>query len=421
MSVGIDAIAFSVPQFYLDMEELAKIRGVDPLKFTKGLGQREMAVATPCEDSVVLAVNAARNLVAHFEVNPDEIGLVIVGTETSVDQSKPISVYVHEQLQLSPNCRAFETKHACYGAMAGVAMATDWILSGRANGKKALIIATDIARYGAHTPGEPTQGAGAVAMLIDKNPRLLEFEVEKQGYYSKQVMDFWRPNYSKEAFADGHYSIQCYLESLAGAYNMYRETAGREELSACLYHSPFVKMAQKAHVRLVELQGENDFAEKSPELAAAVRDYANRVAPYLEINARVGNIYTGSLFLSLINLLEDGLPTGASPRISLFSYGSGCMAEFWTGLVMPEAQRWMKRHPFRQSLDQRAKLSIPQYENILEAAGQADKEGSEEICNPSRWGIHDGFLYLGNRNHQRIYQNLLSTSSTKPLAALSAP
>ena len=35
----------------------------------------------------------------------------------------------------------------------------------------ALVITTDIARYGLESAGEPTRGAGAVALLMEKNPR----------------------------------------------------------------------------------------------------------------------------------------------------------------------------------------------------------------------------------------------------------
>jgi hydroxymethylglutaryl-CoA synthase len=139
--------------------------------------------------------------------------------------------------------------------MAGLTSAIDWIVAGRARGKKALIIASDIARYGAGTPGEPTQGAGAVAMVVSETPRLLSIDKEVFGDYTRQVMDFWRPLYSKYAFTDGHYSIDCYLDALSGAWADAAAKAGSHErvamrnLNACFYHVPFVKMARKAHHR----------------------------------------------------------------------------------------------------------------------------------------------------------------------------
>ncbi|NNF66208.1 MAG: hydroxymethylglutaryl-CoA synthase family protein, partial [Gammaproteobacteria bacterium] len=185
-SVGIDAMAFHGPQSFIDMSELAVVRGVDPNKYTKGLGQVQMAVASPCEDTVTMATVAAYKALQGFDIDPGEIGTLIVGTETGVDHSKPVAVYVHEMLGLASNCRTFETKHACYGAMAGLSSAMDWISAGRARGRKALIIASDIARYGLGTVGEPTQGAGAVAMVISENPRLLQLDPDTFGDYTRQ-------------------------------------------------------------------------------------------------------------------------------------------------------------------------------------------------------------------------------------------
>jgi hydroxymethylglutaryl-CoA synthase len=413
--VGLEALAFSVPQYYINLVDLAVARGIDPEKYTVGLGQREMSIATPCEDAVTLAAGAGQRLLSSFDVDPGSIALLIVGAETGIDHSKPIASYVHELLGLSTLCRSFEIKHACYGGMAGLFTASQWTMSGRAASKKALIIATDIARYGAGAPGEPTQGAGAVAMLISDTPELLEFDADAEGYYSKQVMDFWRPIYSKEAFADGHYSISCYLDALQHSYAAYRRDSGRDgdphfadRFIACLYHAPFVKMAQKAHQRLLETDAGVSFAPDSPELRSARDDFARRVAPSLEINTRVGNIYTGSLFLSLVNFLEDQGEGTAGRTISLFSYGSGCQAEFLTARVGERAGQAMKRQSFRKVLDGRTRLDVRRYEEILEANGVADLNDSK-VCDPDDWHVGGPFVYAGAHNHQRQY---ISRSST---------
>ncbi len=404
MRIGLEGISFSVPQSYIEMNALAKARNVDPLKYIKGLGQVEMSVASPCEDTVVLAAEAAASLLANFNIDKSSIGLVIVGTESSVDQSKPVAVFVHHLLGLPQACRTFEVKHACYGAMAGLNMAINWIQSGRAPGKKALIIASDIARYGAGTAGEPTQGAGSVAMLVSDSPTLIEFNLKGEGVYSKQVMDFWRPNYSKEAFADGHFSINCYLDALVGAYESYTKSTGdkSKNLAACLYHVPFVKMAHKAHLRLLEFERGAPFEKDSPALKEAQDDYAKRVSPHLDINAKVGNIYTGSLFLALLKLVEDFDPKASNRDISLFSYGSGCTAEWMTAKVLPEAHLRMKKHPYQKVLEGRVRLTVEQYERMLEGAGKADQNDSN-ICNPATWGIKKNFLYLGTHNNVRNY------------------
>src|SRR4029079_17788150 len=101
-----------------------------------------------------------------------------------------------------------------------------------ADGRAALVICSDIARYGVGTPGEPTQGAGAIAMVISANPALLELDVGISGAASTHVHDFWRPLGRREAQVDGHYSVQCYLEAVAAGYRGWATRAVTRELVA---------------------------------------------------------------------------------------------------------------------------------------------------------------------------------------------
>ena len=262
-SVGIEALAVALPRRTLHLEDLARARGVDPAKYIAGLGVREMAVADPGEDTVALAATAARRLIETNEIDPASIGFLAVGTETGVDHSKPVASFVQGLVGLPRHMRVFDVQHACYGGTAALMAAVEWIASGVANGKSAIVICSDIARYGVKTAGEPTQGAGAVAMLVSAHPELLAFDLGLNGTSSTHVFDFWRPLGRREAVVDGHYSIDCYLEALAGAYRDWRGKAEArelvrrgasalpsEQLAALGYHVPFCKMAKKAHARL---------------------------------------------------------------------------------------------------------------------------------------------------------------------------
>ena len=63
LEVGIDKIGLYVPKYYIDMKELATYRGVDPNKWTIGIGQEQMAVPTLASDVVALAANAANQII----------------------------------------------------------------------------------------------------------------------------------------------------------------------------------------------------------------------------------------------------------------------------------------------------------------------------------------------------------------------
>lgn len=359
MRVGIDAISFAVPHRYIALEDLAVARGVDPAKYTQGLGGLEMSVAEPGEDTVALAARAASRVLAG--VDPKQLGMLVVGTETGVDHSKPVASYVQGLLGLPHTMRVYDTQHACYGGTAALMAACDWIASGAADGRSALVICSDIARYGLHSAGEPTQGAGAVAMIISRHPRILALDLGISGTASTHVHDFWRPLGQREAQVDGHYSVQCYLDALGVAYAGWHERAamrGIEKLERVCYHVPFCKMAKKAHAHLF-----------------GAISYDAQVAPSLALNARVGNIYTGSLYLALAGLLSAQAHDLAGARIGMFSYGSGCTSEFFSGVVAPNADEQTAN--LVEILTQRERISIAEYERIMQLSEPLPRRGGE--------------------------------------------
>ena len=399
--VGIDAIALSVPRGYVDLGELAEARGVPPAKYLSGLGTRRMTIAAPDEDPVTLAVNAGRRLFERSGASPGEIGLCVVGTETAVDHSKPVAAFVHGLLGLPSACRVFEAKHACFGGTAGLLNAVDWIASGSARGRAALVVCTDIARYPLRSPGEPTQGAGAVAMLVRQAPRLLALEVGRTGSFARDVHDFWRPLHHKEALVDGQFSVQCYLDALAGAYDEWRRLEGAESevgepLARTCYHVPYGKMARKAHRHRRMMDGLTE--------QAADESFEEEVAPSLDLPSRIGNVYTGSLYLALASLLNAEAAAIAGRRIGLFSYGSGCCAEFFAGKVSAEAAGLVARLEIDAPVHGCQRMSVADYERLRAEDAAADRRPAPASA-PRGQAIEDRrAVYLGlDPNERRVY------------------
>ncbi len=395
-TVGIDALGVAVPSTCVRLEDLAVARNVEPAKFLQGLGTRVMGVALPDEDTVTLAARAAHEALQSAGVRGDEVGLLAVGTETAVDHSKPVASYVQGLVGIGSNCRVFETKHACYGGTAALQLALDWIRSGSARGRKALVICSDIARYGVGTPGEPTQGAGAVAILLGEAPRLVALEPGVSGVYSQDVHDFWRPLYSKDALVDGHYSVKCYLDALEGAWRNYRELVAEvppagsffsDRFAALAYHVPYGKLARKGHQRLRELDG-----DPTPDTS-----FARLVEPGLVLPSLVGNIYTGSLYLSLTSLLACHPGSLEGQRVGLFSYGSGSCAEFFGGTVQPGAHARVRALGLMERLEARRVLGIPEYEAIMRERELIDERPAGAATETGAFG------YLGVEQERRTY------------------
>jgi len=401
MSVGIEQLAVYVPPYVLSLDDLAAARGVPPEKFREGLGVREMAIAPPCEDVVTLAASAGARALRAARVDPGDIGMLLVATETGVDHAKPVSIFVHELLGIGRQCRVYELKHACYAGTAALMSAADWVRAGGTRPRRALVIAADIARYAIGSPGEPTQGAGAVAMVIGREPWSLVLG-EESGTYAGNVYDFWRPLGRREALVDGKYSVECYLEALAGAFRAYRTlerpALGADEplsgrLARFLYHTPFPKMAHKAHRRIVEDESHGLTPAAAGERFE--RSWTTQAEPALGLARQAGNTYTASLYLCLAWLLEREGATLEGRDLALFSYGSGCCAEFFTARPVAGSASRAARIGAQALLQARRMLTVAEYEEFARAGAGAERpvEGGAGFCHLA--GIED---------HKRRYE-----------------
>lgn len=385
-NIGIDKIGFYTPSYYVDMGDLALARDMNPAKLTVGIGQSKMAVPPITQDAVTMAANAAAQILT--EEDKKAIDFVIFGTESGVDQSKAAAVYVHELLGINPFARSIEMKEACYSGTAGLQTAVNHVA--RHPERKALVLAGDIARYGIKTGGETTQGAGAVAMLISADPAIAVVN-DDSTYYTGDIMDFWRPNYSDTAKVKGKYSTEQYLLFLKKVWNRHKEQyhTSLDQLKAVVFHLPYTKMGLKGLRRLLPEVGEEKQAALN-EMFEASRIY----------NREVGNIYTGSLYLSLISLLEQADDLSAGDQIGLYSYGSGAVAEFFTVTLVPGFKDHLCKAEHEALLAKRERVTVAQYEEMFERQLPADGSDYEcDTCNDT-----GQFKLIGISNEERLYQ-----------------
>lgn len=387
LKVGIDAMGFYSSQYYLDLKTLANARGVDSNKYLLGLGQHKMAVLPPDEDIVTMAACAGERVLRHLA--KDKIELLLFATESGTDQSKAAGIFVHKLLKLPERCRVVELKQACYSATAGLQMALPLL---RENPDKiVLLIASDIARYGLNSVGESSQGGGAVAMILSANPRLLEIEPES-GFHTEDIMDFWRPHYKDEAIVEGKYSCEVYLRLVQKTWEQYTRLSNRQFLDHdhFCYHVPVPKLVEKAHQCLLKLNG---LPKLSPMAIASL------LAPSLHYGKLVGNCYAAALYLSLISLLENTQESLAGKRIGFYSYGSGCVAEFFSGVVQPGYQKRLDIAFHQTLLDNRVALLQKEYEQFYAFTQPID--GSTLVIKPHQTGL---FRLAAFKDHKRIYE-----------------
>lgn len=381
MNVGIDQISFYTSQYYLDLRTLARARGVDPDKYLVGIGQSKMGIPPPDEDIVTLAASAAHCLRERGAL--DGVENVLFATESGIDQSKAAGLFVHRLLDLPCRCRVVELKQACYSATAALRLAMGLVAMRPQS--KVLVLAADVARYELGTPGESTQGCGAVAFTVSADPRLVAIDPEC-GLYAEDVMDFWRPNYLSAAQVDGKYSTLLYIRALRAAWKQYAEESGRtlDEFARFCYHIPFTRMAAKAHQKLAR------------GISAEALDRV--IGESLCYSREAGNCYSASLYVGLTSLLDHCAEDLGGQRIGFYSYGSGCVGEFFSGVVQPGYRDLLLTRAHQSLLAERTELTFQQYEDIYNYG--IPKDGGEHRFAPYRTGP---FRFAGLDAHKRIY------------------
>ena len=362
LAIGIHDLEIATTHHVVDLAELAAARGVDPDKYRRGLGQDEMSVPAPDEDVVTMGAAAADALLAR--TGAQGIRTLIFATESGVDQSKSTAVFTHRLLELPAAVRAIEVKQACYAGTAALQTAIGIV--SRSPSERVLVIAADVARYALRSPGEPTQGAAAVAFLVGAEPAVLEIE-PVSGVHTADVDDFWRPNDSSVALVDGALSMSAYLDALTGAWDDLRRRGGPAagDIRAFLYHQPFTRMAVKAQQRLAQHLG----AGAGDALGDA------GLAEMSAYNRRLGNGYTASLYVALAALLDGAADRGADlvgERLGLFSYGSGSVGELLTGIVRGTSPGRAGR--VAGMLDARVRLAVAEYERLHAVTHSSDED-----------------------------------------------
>ncbi|NDV85383.1 3-hydroxy-3-methylglutaryl-ACP synthase [Aurantimonas aggregata] len=366
--VGIEAMNVFGGMACLDVRELCDYRGLDMPRF-ENLLMQEKSVALPYEDPITFAVNAAKPLLD--AMTPEERGrieMVITCTESGIDFGKSISTYLHRHLGLEPNCRLFEIKQACYSGAAGLQMAVNFVLSQTSPGARALVVTTDISRFALADAGaveewaysEPSSGAGAVAMIVSETPAILQIDPGAYGNHAFEVMDTCRPGPDAEA-GDADLSLMAYLDCCNGAFNDYaRRVEGadfRRTFNQLCFHTPFGGMVKGAHRHLMRK------LYKAP-IAEVAADFDRRLAPSLAYGKRVGNTAGGSVFVALAGTI-DTIAIAEPLRVGLFSYGSGCCSEFFSGVVTPQGAERLRSMAIAETLDRRYRLTMAEYVALL--------------------------------------------------------
>lgn len=411
---GIDDLSLYVPRLFLPAAgEFATSRGIDPRKLIRGIGIERMAIPDAHEDAATMAAMSLLRLMERNDLLPGEVERIYVGTESGVDEAKAIGTYIIGMLEKVfgrgsfQGCSTVELKSACIGATLALENLCCW--AAQDEERAGIVVATDIARYPLRSPGEYTQGAGSISLLVKANPRLVALE-DVWGSYTKDENDFFRPLGQSTAVVNGKHSNLCYLKAIEMAFASYKKrmleqgilSPGKAEcltdyISHLLFHIPYPRMAEYASAgvfrkdwtglpRWREIEKEigtepnpQDFDNEECYQAEASKyeksfsrtemfqkAYQAQARDSTLISRQVGNIYTGSLYLGLLSLMERRR-LKAGERLCFGSYGSGCSAMVFSGIVQ---RTDYPASNILEQLEKRKEISLQDYEALHQGKGE---------------------------------------------------
>lgn len=406
-TVGIGDIGIHVPRPRIPLNTIiARHRRQDPqralaLERARGrTGQVSIRFPHSWEDTATMAAQAAAQLLIRLDAaDIGSLRYLVVGTETGIDQAKPIAAYVHGMLQragfpISQAISTFDVQHACAGGAIGLLSVGAMLGASRAGAERGLILCTDEARYAPGSSAEVTQGAAAVAILAEPAPRLLDIDLGDIGYSSRDVDDFFRPLGSVTAQVKGRYSIECYRNAVEEALLDLCARTGRSmpellmETDLFALHVPFRSLPEETMAELVQRYLGTDSAGSNAFLAQ--RHFMAGTEPA----AVVGNAYTGSIFLSLAALLaarcRELQSTVVGERITMAAYGSGNTALAFSGRVSRQAPATIRGWSLDHVLNHGQEASMADYDAWV--AGRRGAAYGHRV--PSETEIPERSFYL---------------------------
>lgn len=415
MNPGIDAISFDVAKIHLPIKTLAKARNIEPEKLEKGLGLIKMTLPDAHQDAVVFGANALTKLIQDNNISLDEISRIYVGTESAIDSSKPISSFLVSLMEQKfgenslSECDVVDFTFACIGGVDALQNCIDFITLNPT--RKAIVVTTDFAKYDLNSTGEYTQGAGALAMLVTSNPRIITFE-NLWATNTKGVFDFFKPyrTLSKEAITgnttnepwfdnleseieihkdqpvfDGQYSNQCYMDRTRNAYFSFKKL---KNTTATIYaswesivmHLPYAFQGRRMLSEIYALDAENsilsgnetpeEYQNKLKEISKS-EAYKNFVTEKLQpaeiASSIIGNLYTGSIFMGLLSTLAhfyDNKKEVSNKKFGFLAYGSGSKSKVFEGTIQPKWKDAIAKVNLFETLEKSFEIDFDTYEKL---------------------------------------------------------
>lgn len=273
-SIGISGLAAYIPPYRVWLEDWCRWTDNQWPKIREIVG-RSFRVRGPDQSVYTMAATAVIRLINQYDIDPARVKFLGLGTESSTDNSAGAIIVkgmvdralgMQGKPPIARSCEVPEFKHACLGGVYGMKGALRHLALDGAGGQ-AIVVCADIAEYARGSSGEPTQGAGAVAMLLEEDPKLATVDLVNSGSASDyRVIDFRKPmlrfcgqdrseSHQVQDFPvfNGKYSTTCYIDETLHALNDMYEKRGLnpsgylQGLKTIFMHRPYRRMPETGY------------------------------------------------------------------------------------------------------------------------------------------------------------------------------
>ncbi len=308
MHAGIVSYGVYIPRYRIKIEEIAKVWGDGADSIMDGLMIYEKSVPDMDEDTITIAVEAARHAVNRAGVNPERIGAIFTGSESHPYAVKPTSTVVAEAIGATPNLTAADFEFACKAGTAAIQACAGLAASGII--ELGMAIGSDVSQGAPGDALEYTAAAGGAAYIIGK--RDLIATIESMYSFTTDTPDFWRREGMPYPEHGGRFTGEPgYFKHVTSAASGLMERLGTKpaDYDYAVFHQPNGKFP----MRVAKMLGFS----------------SEQIKPGLVV-PRLGNTYSGSCIIGLAAILDIAKP---GDRIFVTAFGSGAGSDAFSIIV----------------------------------------------------------------------------------------
>lgn len=296
--IGIVGYGSYVPAYRIKTSTIAAQWGDDCSTIENGLLMKEKTVPGMDEDTITIAVAAAKNALKRAGIDPKKIGAVYIGSESHPYAVKPSGTVLIDALGIGPEVHVADFEFACKAGAEAMFVSYSHVKSG--NMEYSMGIGADTSQGAPGDALEYSASAGGTAYIFGRENVIAE--VIDTYSFTSDTADFWRREYQHYPRHGGRFTGEpAYFKHVLGCANGILEKSGHKpsDFAHAVFHMPNGKFPLTAGKKL-------GFKDEQMQQGWVVNT--------------MGNTYSGSSPTGLSAILDVLKP---GEKAFMISFGSG--------------------------------------------------------------------------------------------------